>query len=169
MKTMVRKILDEKSKARNLDARNNRVTKSKGKGKSVSAERNRGECHHWKAKGKCSRVDACSFRHDTCKRGASPRSSSPAPKSQTNNDGKSSTKRKIRPEDTVPRRRGARDRADISFLVTARIHRVTCGILQCVKVTSRIQASNMATSVRSFTKRRTISRKGRKREEEKDK
>ena len=150
---MVQKILDEKSKARNFDARNDRVAtgapaKSKGNGKSVSAERNQGECHHWKAKGKCSCVDACSFRHDAKKRGASSRSSSPAPKSQMNKDGKSFSKRKIRPKDTVPRRKGARDRADMSFLVTARIHRVTCGIFQCAKVTSRIQASNMARSVR---------------------
>ena len=83
-------------------------------------------------------VDACSFRHDAKKRGASSRSSSPAPKSQMNKDGKSFSKRKIRPKDTVPRRKGARDRADMSFLVTARIHRVTCGIFQCAKVTSRI-------------------------------
>ena len=40
---------------------------SKDNGKSVSVERQSGECYHWKAKGQCTRGGACSFRHDVRK------------------------------------------------------------------------------------------------------
>ena len=64
------------------------LARSTSKGTSVSTEREQGECYQWKAKGKCTKEDACSFRHDHSKRRASARSSSSTPKSQTNNDGK---------------------------------------------------------------------------------
>ena len=46
------------------------------------------DCCQWEVEVKCTRRDACSFRHDSSKHGASTRSSSPTPKSLTNNDGK---------------------------------------------------------------------------------
>ena len=47
-----------------------------------------------KQKGMCTKGDSCSFRHDESKRGKFTRSSSPTPKSPTNNDGKNSSKGK---------------------------------------------------------------------------
>ena len=47
-----------------------------------------------KQKRKCTRGDACGFRHDENKRGKSTRSSSPAPEPQTQSDGKYSSKGK---------------------------------------------------------------------------
>ena len=41
-----------------------------------------------KAKGQCSKGDACSFRYDDSKRGKKTQSSSPAPRPQTQDDGK---------------------------------------------------------------------------------
>ena len=40
-----------------------------------------------KQKGQCSKGDACSFRHDDSQRGKKIRSSSPAPRSQTQSEG----------------------------------------------------------------------------------
>ena len=50
------------------------------------------EYHQWKAKGQCTKGNACSFRHHEKKRGKATQSSSPAPNPQTQNDGKSSLK-----------------------------------------------------------------------------
>ena len=52
---------------------------AKGKGKLVSVKRKQGECYQWKAKGQCTREDACSFRHDENTRTKSRRSSCLAP------------------------------------------------------------------------------------------
>ena len=46
----------------------------------------------WKAKGQCSQGDARSFRHDDSKRGENTQSSSPAPRPQTQNDGRRPSK-----------------------------------------------------------------------------
>ena len=51
-------------------------TKDRGKGKLFSVERKSGECNQWKAKGQCTRGDACSFHHDENKRGEAMRPSS---------------------------------------------------------------------------------------------
>ena len=61
-----------------FEASNERIetgAPAKRKGKSVSVDGKQGECYQWKAKGQCTRGDACSFRHDENKRGKSPRSS----------------------------------------------------------------------------------------------
>ena len=55
LKTMVKKFLDQKVRIRNFEARNERTVtgtpaKSKGKGRSFSAERMQGDCYQWKAK-----------------------------------------------------------------------------------------------------------------------
>ena len=61
--------------------------------------------------------------------------------------------------------KGARDRADMSLPVSVRIHRVTYGILPCVRITSHSQTASTTRSVRSFTKRRTVIQIDRKSEE----
>ena len=67
-------VLEQKVRARNFNARNARtVTETPAQ---------------------CTNSDACNFRHDCSKRGASARSSSLTSKPQTNNDGKSSSKGK---------------------------------------------------------------------------
>ena len=96
---MVKKFLDQKVGARIFEARNERTVtgtsaKSRSKGKSVRVERKQGDCFLWKAKGKCTTGDSCTFRHDHSKRGASTRSSPPSLKSQTNNEGNNSSKGK---------------------------------------------------------------------------
>ena len=75
LKTMVMSCVDQK---RIFEARNERIetgAPAKGKGKSVSDERKQGECSPWKAKGRRTKGDACSFRHDENKSGKSTRSS----------------------------------------------------------------------------------------------
>ena len=56
------------------------------KGKSASVERKQGEYYQWKAKGMCTKGDACSFRHDESRGEKFTRSSSPTTKTQTAND-----------------------------------------------------------------------------------
>ena len=88
--TMVKKYLDQKTRARNFEARNERtVTRNTGEkveamGSPSALSKNREMAINGKLKGKCTRRDACSFRHDYSERRASARSSSPTPKSQTN-------------------------------------------------------------------------------------
>ena len=52
------------------------------KGKHVSVERKQGECYQWKAKGQCTKGNACSFRHDENERGKAKQSSSLCPNRQ---------------------------------------------------------------------------------------
>ena len=64
LKTMVERSID-------FDARNERIeTGAVVTNRRVQrgVETGRGECYQWKAKGQCSRVDKCSFRHDENKR-----------------------------------------------------------------------------------------------------
>ena len=57
LKTIVKKFLDQKMRARSFEARNERTVtrtpaKSRRKGKSVSVERKQEDCYHWRAKRK---------------------------------------------------------------------------------------------------------------------
>ena len=61
-KTMVKRCLDQKIRARNVEARHERIetgapAKDRGKGKPVSVERKQGECHQCEAKGKYTKGD----------------------------------------------------------------------------------------------------------------
>ena len=67
----------------------------------------------------------------------------------------------------VNRAKGARDRAEIFLLVIVRSHRVTHEIHPNVAIISHSQAAHLATSVRSFTEKRTVNQRDRKRAEEK--
>ena len=64
------------------------------KGKNVSVDRKQGDCYPWKAKGPCTKGNACTFRHAESGRGKVTQLSSLAPRLQTQNDGKFSSKGK---------------------------------------------------------------------------
>ena len=108
--------------------------KSRSTGKSVSVEKKQGDCYQLKIKEKCIRRDVCSFRHRSSKRGASTRSSSPTPRSQTNNDGKI-LRKADRPGEAVHPGRSFRRRPRITSREVAQIHRVNPGILPCARIT----------------------------------
>ena len=59
--------IDQMVLSRNFKGRNERIETGvllkTQKGKNASVERKSGECYEWQAKGRCSRGDACSFRH----------------------------------------------------------------------------------------------------------
>ena len=71
------------------------------------------------------------------------------------------------PEEAVHPVKGARGRAEIALMVIARTNRVMFGTLPCVKTTNHTQAARLAKSVRSYTRRRTDSRRKQRRVEEK--
>ena len=90
-KTMVKRCMDQKIRARRFEARNEKIetgAPAKDKRKLDSLDRKQGECDQWQAKGQCTRGAAKSFRHKENKRGKTTRSLSPAPEPQTNSDGK---------------------------------------------------------------------------------
>ena len=80
-KTMVKRIMDQKLRSRNFDARNERnetgpvVTSHRGLS---GVEKRQGVCCHWKAKGQCSKGDRCSFRHDSDERAKSTPKTTPS-------------------------------------------------------------------------------------------
>ena len=153
---MVKKFLDQKVRARNFEARNDRPATgtpatSRSKGKSVSVTRKQGDCCPWKAKGKGTEEDACSLRHDESKSGKLTRSSCATPKSQTHNDGKSSSTG--RPEAAVHLDKKFEDRAMITLVGFARTPRVIIGVLPCVRVTNLTRAAISVKSARFCTKR----------------
>ena len=71
------------------------------------------------------------------------------------------------PEGAVHPGKGSSSRAKITSKEIARIHHVIHGTLSCVKITNHCQAASLARCVRSYTKRRTDSRRKRRRVEEK--
>ena len=87
------------------------------------------------------------------------------PKLETKSDEKFPSKGK--PPRGVHLGRGSRSRAKITSKELAQIHRVIRGTLPCVKITNDQQAASLARSVRSFTRRRTDSRRRHTRVEEK--
>ena len=68
LKTMVKRIINQKLPLRNCDARNEKietgavVTSRRGLS---GIERGKGICYQWKAKGQCSKGDQCSFQHES--------------------------------------------------------------------------------------------------------
>ena len=97
LKTTVRRHNDQTMRTRNFRAGNEivdrgAVTKSQ-KGRKASVDRKVGECFHWKANGQCSKGDSSSFSNDPasgnrCEQRQEGKSSSPAPNSQAQTDGK---------------------------------------------------------------------------------
>ena len=92
--------------------------KKTAKGKPVSADRTQGGCCQCKAKGQCTKGDACSFSDVENKRGKSTRSSSPAPESQTKSDGEKSLKGKSLSEAAVRLGRDLEDRGKTASVGT---------------------------------------------------
>ena len=88
---MVRQHIDQMIRTRNFKARNERIQTgvlvTSHKGRKVNVERKVGESCQWKATGQYSRGDSCSFIHGS-NRGQKAQSSSPAPKAQTQTDGR---------------------------------------------------------------------------------
>ena len=71
---MVKKFLEQTMQNRNFEARNDGTAigasaKQGDKGDEKRGDREQGECYLWTAKGKCSKQDSCSFKHDMSKRG----------------------------------------------------------------------------------------------------
>ena len=124
------------------------LAKSRSKGKSVSVERKQGDCYHLKAKGKCTKGDACSVRHNESKRERITSFSSPTPKWQTNNDVNNSSKG-TPPRGSSPSGKGAR----ITLVEVARTPRVLLGILPSVRIANLNRAASSVKGVRFCTKR----------------
>ena len=114
-----------------------------------------GDCYQGTAKEQCSKGDACRFRHDDSKHKKKTQSSSPAPKSQTPNDGKVLRKGNLS-EAAVLLEWYIRRRADITLQDIARIRRVIFGILRNVKITSLNRDANSVKSEHSGTLRLTV-------------
>ena len=80
-KTMEKRIIDQKLRSRNFDARNERIeTGAVVTSRRILSgiERREGVCCHWKAKGQCSKGDKCSFRHDSDERAKSTPKTAPS-------------------------------------------------------------------------------------------
>ena len=63
-KTMVKRSLDQKLRLRNFDARNERIETGAVVTNRMGVGEN-GTCYKWKEKGKCSKGNQCSFRHES--------------------------------------------------------------------------------------------------------
>ena len=91
LKTVAKRHMEQMIRTRNFRARNERIetgVSAKSHGRShVGVERRIGKCYQWKATGQCSRGDSCSFSHGS-DRAQHAQSSSPAPKTQAQIDGR---------------------------------------------------------------------------------
>ena len=121
------------------------------KGKTVSVERKVGECYQWKANGQCSRRDSCSFSHGYC-RGQQAQSSSPAPKTQTQIDGRTPSTRSPQGRGVLLEREPGK-RAKNSSEENVRNCHVIVGILPYVKITKHNRDANSVKNAYSGTKR----------------
>ena len=114
------------------------------------------EYHQWKAKGQCTKGNACSFRHHEKKRGKATQSSSPAPNPQTQNDGKSSLKGETLRGRSPSGQRSQRPCKD--YLSGNFYESVVCfdGILPNVNITKCNRDANSERSASLCTKRLTV-------------
>ena len=67
LKKMLKRSIEQNLRIKNFEARNGNYEKSavvKNQGTKQREQRIRGDCWQWKANGKCSKGDKCSFRHD---------------------------------------------------------------------------------------------------------
>ena len=74
LKTMVKRSIEQNLRMKNFEARNGNFETSavvKNKRMKQREQRSLGECWQWKANGKCSKGDNCSFRHVMNKRAKS--------------------------------------------------------------------------------------------------
>ena len=160
LNTMVKKCLDQKIRAQKIEARNERIEKG------APAKRQKGNLSAWKGskenaingktKGKCTKEDACSFRHDENKCGKSTSSSRPAPEPPTKSDGKNLRKKRLS-EVGVRLGRDLEDRAKTTLVGNVRTPRVTTGILPCVRSTKENRDADSVKCALSCSERLTIS------------
>ena len=85
LKTMVKKCMYQKIRARNFEARNDRIesgvpVEARSNGELINVCREQGECYRWKTKGQRTKGNVFSSRHDENKRGKALQSSSLAPR-----------------------------------------------------------------------------------------
>ena len=101
----------------------------------------------WKANGQCSRGVSCSFSHGN-NRGQQTQSSSLAPQTQTQIDGRRPSKG-TGPKEKVLLEGKAKKRAKVTSKEIARIRRVIIGILPYVEITNLNRDANRARNVDS--------------------
>ena len=68
LKTIVKRIMDQKLRLRNFDARHGKIGTGamvKNRKEPTGVEGGKGTCYQWKEKGQCSKGDQCSFRHES--------------------------------------------------------------------------------------------------------
>ena len=140
--------------------------RSRSKGKSVSKERKQEECFHRKAKGKCTKGTFVVSAAIPANAEQVPVLPLPLWIRRRKTMGNILRKAKPPGEGTVYSGKGSRSRAKIISKEIEQTHRVIHDILPCVKMTDHQQAARLARSVRSFTRRRTDSRRKQSRAEE---
>ena len=100
LKTMAKRIIDQKHRLRNFDARHGRLETGavvKNRKGLIGVEGGKGICYEWKEKGQCSQGDRCSFRHETQDRAQKPEHTAATHSEPTVSRGRSvSRKRSIR-------------------------------------------------------------------------
>ena len=109
------------------------------------------------SEGQCTRGDACSFRHGENKRGMAMQPSSPAPKPQTQSDGKNCSKRKALRSHQSPSRKRTRWPCKDYISATRTNQRWFLASSRVSKLQNGIVIANSANSAYSGTKRLTIS------------
>ena len=142
--------MDQKIRTRNFQARNERIETG------VLVKTHNGKCCQWKAKGQCTKGDACSFRHDESKSGKAAQSSSLAARPPTQNDGNISSKGKS-PRVRSPFGKIFKDRGEITLKETVRIRHVIVGIFPFVRTTKQNRDANSAKSAPLCTERLAVS------------
>ena len=74
LKTMVKRCIEHSLRINNFEARHGNIETNavvKNQGTKQCEQRSLGDCWQWKANGKCSKGDNCSFRQDMNKRAKS--------------------------------------------------------------------------------------------------
>ena len=92
LKTMVKRSMDQKLRLRNFDAGHGRIATGavvKNRRGMSGVEGGKGICYQWKEKGQCSKVDGCSFRHETQDRAQKPGHTAATPSEPTVSRGRS--------------------------------------------------------------------------------
>ena len=155
---MAKRSIDQNLRSRNFEARNGRIelgTLVKNQSEQRHVHRGPGDCWQWKADGRCSKRDKCSFRHDKDKR-AKPTSPSFSRTFDAAGWEKSSENQKSwRPK---PKWEECLDcRARITSKKLAPLHSVKNGILQSACSTSLRMDADLGKNSLTHTARLTNS------------
>ena len=143
--------IDQMTRTRNVKARNERIETGVlvvivTKGEQSALREEVGECHQWKATGQCSRGESCSVSHREVV--VDRKHNRPLLLQKRRHRLTEETPRKVWvPGDTLLLEEMGRKRAKKSSKKSARIRRVTIGILPHVKITSLYRDAKSATNV----------------------